>query len=127
MAADAEGASKVVRIRVIGATDVATARQVGRAIADSGLVRASFFGADPNWGRILAAAGTCPVEVDSIAYEDVVVYRRTGALSPIEGDLAWRLKGDFSVTVALADGEASVEVITTDLTPDYVSFNGEPS
>lgn len=127
MAADAEGASKVVRIRVSGADDYATARQVGRAVADSGLVRASFFGADPNWGRVLAAAGTCPVEVKSISYQDVTVYHCKETVLFDASALGRRLQGDFVVAIHLGEGKASAEVITTDLTPEYVRFNGEPS
>lgn len=127
MAADAEGATRVVRLRVRGARDVATARQVGRAVADSALVRSSFFGADPNWGRILAAAGTCPVEVGAIAYEGVTVYNHFGSVLFDATALAERLAGDFTVTIDLREGEAECEILTTDLTPEYVRFNGERS
>lgn len=127
MAADAEGANKTVRIIVTGAKDDVLARQVGRAIADSVLVRASFYGADPNWGRILAAAGTCPVDVAriSIAYQSVPVFR-VGA--PVEdAELDGLLAADFVVQIDLGSGSGRSEVITTDLTPEYVRFNGERS
>ena len=127
MAADAEGASKTVRIIVTGANDDVFARQVGRAIADSALVRASFYGADPNWGRILAAAGTCLVDVAriSIAYQSVPVFQ-VGA--PVENaELDGLLAADFVVQVDLGNGSGRSEVITTDLTPEYVRFNGERS
>ena len=127
MAADAEGASKTVRIIVTGANDDVLARQVGRAIADSALVRASFYGADPNWGRILAAAGTCPVDVAriSIAYQSVPVFQ-VGA--PVEdAEVDGLLAADFVVQIDLGIGSGRSEVITTDLTPEYVRFNGERS
>jgi len=127
MAADAEGASKTVRIIVTGANDDVLARQVGRAIADSALVRASFYGADPNWGRILAAAGTCPVDVAriSIAYQSVPVFQLGAPVEAVELD--GLLAADFVVQIDLGNGSGRSEVITTDLTPEYVRFNGERS
>src|SRR5205823_2787118 len=58
---DGEGASKLVEIQVVGAASEAAARDVGRAIARSTLVKTAIYGADPNWGRILAAAGAAGV------------------------------------------------------------------
>src|SRR5436309_1076220 len=58
---DGEGASKLVEIQVVGAASEAAAREVGRAIARSTLVKTAIYGADPNWGRILAAAGAAGV------------------------------------------------------------------
>lgn len=132
MAADAEGASRVVRILVSGAADDLLARQVGRAISDSALVRASFYGADPNWGRVLAAAGTWPIDVSqtSIAYQSVPVFERgapVGQPDLAQSDFASLLDGDFVVQVHLGEGPGRAEVITTDLTPEYVRFNGERS
>src|SRR5439155_22484189 len=59
--ADGEGASKLVDIHAVGAVSAAAAREVGRAIARSALVKTAVYGADPNWGRILAAAGAAGV------------------------------------------------------------------
>lgn len=127
MAADAEGASKTVRILVTGATDELLARQAGRAVSDSALVRASFYGADPNWGRILAAIGTCSVDVDqvSISYQSVPVFRTGSPVDHVE--LEGLLDSDFVVQVDLGLGSARAEIITTDLTPEYVRFNAERS
>lgn len=127
MAADAEGASKTVRILVTGAAEDLLARQVGRAISDSALVRASFYGADPNWGRILAAVGTCPVDVNqvSISYQSVSVFRSGSPVAHVE--LEGLLDSDFVVQVDLGPGQGRAEIITTDLTPEYVRFNGERS
>ncbi len=60
---DGEGATKFVTLHVTGAADEASAAQVARAIASSALVKTAFYGADPNWGRILCAAGYSGVEV----------------------------------------------------------------
>jgi glutamate N-acetyltransferase/amino-acid N-acetyltransferase len=131
MAADAEGASKVVTIRVAGAATIPDARRLGMTAADSALVRSSFYGADPNWGRVFGALGVAGVALDpsavSIAYEGVEVCRG-GVGVPVDEDaLSARLAGDFVVDVVVGDGPGSAEIVTTDLTPDYVRFNGERS
>lgn len=131
MARDAEGASKVVTIRVRGASDRASARALGLEVADSALVRASFYGADPNWGRVVQALGVAGVDIDptaiEIAYDGTVVCRRGTGVAVDEDELSGRLTGDFTLDVSVGDGPGSVEITTTDLTPDYVVFNGERS
>jgi glutamate N-acetyltransferase/amino-acid N-acetyltransferase len=129
MAADAEGASRVVKLRISGAADDESARRYGRAVADSALVRSSFYGGDPNWGRILAALGVCQIEPSavSIAYEGVRVADQ-GCAHPFDDqELAKLLTADFAVDVAVGGGKGAAEIVTTDLTPDYVRFNGERS
>lgn len=129
MAADAEGASRVVKLRMTGASDHESARRFGRVIADSVLVRSSFYGGDPNWGRILAALGTCQVDPSdvSIAYEGIRVADQGSAYPFDDQKLAKLLTGDFVVDVAVGGGNGAAEIVTTDLTPDYVRFNGERS
>jgi glutamate N-acetyltransferase/amino-acid N-acetyltransferase len=129
MAEDAEGSSKVVTIMVEGAVDASTARRLGRTVADSGLVRASFYGADPNWGRILAALGTAGVSPEAldISYGNVTVARSGVALAFDDEAASGAMGGDFTVFITVGDGRGRAEVITTDLTPDYVRFNGERS
>ena len=131
MASDAEGASKVVTIEVSGAADARSARRLGMAVADSALVRSSFYGGDPNWGRILAALGVAgePVEPDriSISYAGTIVCDN-GTRAEFDDDtVASRLGGDFSVRIVVGVGGGKATVTTTDLTPDYVVFNGERS
>lgn len=131
MARDAEGATKVVEILVVGATSNADARTVGLAVADSALVRASFYGADPNWGRVLGAVGAAGVDVDQseidITYQDTVVATHGIAVGVDEDALSTQLGGDFTLTIRLGAGSANARVLTTDLTPEYVIFNGERS
>jgi glutamate N-acetyltransferase/amino-acid N-acetyltransferase len=126
MAADAEGASRVVTIRIDGAPDHETARRYGRAVSDSALVRSSFFGGDPNWGRILAALGTCQVDPEtvSIAYEGCCVADEGVAYPFDDQRLAEALTGDFVIDIVVGEGRGQAQIITTDLTPDYVRFNG---
>ena len=131
MAADAEGASKVVTLRIGGAADDASARRLGKAVADSSLVRASFYGADPNWGRIFAALGVAGEQVDreciSIAYAGTIVCREGVGVEFDEEALAERLDQDFIVDIDVGIGTGAATIVTTDLTPDYVVFNGERS
>jgi glutamate N-acetyltransferase/amino-acid N-acetyltransferase len=131
MATDAEGASKVVTILVAGAASEADARQVGMGVADSALVRSSFYGADPNWGRVLGALGVTGVALDAddieIAYEGTTVARRGVGVGVDEDQLSARLRGDFTLSIRIGSGPGEAKVVTTDLTPDYVVFNGERS
>ncbi|MGD2061507.1 MAG: bifunctional glutamate N-acetyltransferase/amino-acid acetyltransferase ArgJ [Acidimicrobiia bacterium] len=131
MAADAEGASKVVTILVSGAASDAEARQVGMGVADSALVRSSFYGADPNWGRVLGALGVTGVALDpddiEIAYEGTTVARAGVGVGVDEDQLSARLAGDFTLAIRIGSGPGEAKVVTTDLTPDYVVFNGERS
>lgn len=129
IATDAEGASRVVTLRISGASDDVTARLYGRNVADSGLVRASFYGGDPNWGRILAALGTSQVDpaAVSIAYEGFAVAEAGTGLPFDDQELSKLLIGDFVVDIVVGAGRGKAEIVTTDLTPDYVRFNGERS
>jgi len=132
MAADAEGAGRVVVIHVTGAESDAAARRLGRVVADSVLVRSAFYGGDPNWGRIIGALGTAatPEEANraDIDFAGVAVASNGVAVECDEDALAAQLAaGDFTVRVALGSGGGEAHVLTTDLTPDYVRFNGERS
>ncbi len=132
MAADAEGASRVVTIEVTGASDDATARHLGRAVADAALVRSSFYGGDPNWGRLLVALGVAGHPVDPLAvgvrYAGVTVAEHGVAVGHDEEALLAALEtGDFTVDLTVGGGPGRATIVTTDLTPEYVRFNGERS
>lgn len=132
IAADAEGASRVVTLDIGGAADDDTARRLGRAVADSTLVRSAFHGGDPNWGRIVAALGATDLTYDpdavAICFEDVPVAAGGTGVDFDEDALVERLaNGDFTVSIVVGDGEGTARVLTTDLTPDYVRFNAERS
>ena len=132
MARDAEGASRMVTIEVTGASDDASARTIGRTIADSALVRSSFYGGDVNWGRILGAMGTAKVPFDigsvTIAYNGVTVFSG-GVGAPFDEPalLESCAKGDLALAVIVGPGPGRADVVTTDLTPEYVTFNAERS
>lgn len=127
---DGEGATKFITIRVSGAASTEEARQVGLSIANSPLVKTAFFGCDPNWGRIICAAGYSGVAVDesmiTIAINDVVLFD-TGRVIPFdEAELRGKLSGrEITVDVALGMGPAEATIYTTDMSHDYIRINAE--
>lgn len=132
MARDAEGASRVVTIDVTGAATDADARALGRVVTDSALVRSSFYGGDVNWGRILGALGTADISIDidevAISYEGVTVFADGAQATFDEPSLLESCaEGDFALGVAVGAGPGAAHIVTTDLTPEYVVFNGERS
>jgi glutamate N-acetyltransferase/amino-acid N-acetyltransferase len=132
MAGDAEGASRVIAIEVTGAASNEDARSLGRTVSDSALVRSSFYGGDVNWGRILGALGASPIKIDperiTIAYQGVAVFTNGMGTSYDEMSLLASIEtGDFGITIDLGNGQGRADIVTTDLTPDYVVFNGERS
>jgi glutamate N-acetyltransferase/amino-acid N-acetyltransferase len=130
--ADGEGVQHVIRLRVEQARTRAEALQVACTIAHSVLVKTAWAGADPNWGRILAAVGRSGVKLDvgriSVSIGDQTVCRRAVAC-PFDEKLAHQelSKAECRVGVRLGTGKASVEFLTTDLTPDYVRINADYS
>lgn len=132
MASDAEGASRVITIEVLGAGCDADARSLGRTVSDSALVRSSFYGGDVNWGRILGALGASPITIDpdriTITYQGIAVFSNGMGTSYDEISMLASIEtGDFGITIDLGSGQGSANIVTTDLTPEYVVFNGERS
>lgn len=132
MAGDAEGASRLVMLIVSGADSNETARRLGKAVADSALVRSSFYGGDANWGRVYGALGVAgvPLEPSTIS----VAYQKTpvaigGVAVPFDVDSLRTKMGEerLVVDIEVGVGPGRAEIVTTDLTPQYVVFNGEPS
>ena len=126
--ADGEGAQRVIEIEVRGAGTEAGARRVAETIATSPLVKTAIAGGDPNWGRILAAAGRSGVkfnpDVADIEMAKIPVYRRGRAL-PFDERAAHRrlLAETVPILVDLKQGQASARVWTCDLTAEYVRIN----
>jgi glutamate N-acetyltransferase/amino-acid N-acetyltransferase len=128
LVADAEGASHDIAISVVEATSEAAAEAVGRAIARSNLFKAAVFGGDPNWGRIISAAGTVPESVApfdatqlDVTINGVQVCRSAGVGDSRDlVDLSGR---EVLVEVNLHAGNASATIWTNDLTHDYVHEN----
>jgi glutamate N-acetyltransferase/amino-acid N-acetyltransferase len=129
--ADGEGASKLVKIRVCGAPDKKAASQVARTIAESLLVKTALCGEDPNWGRIIAAAGRAGVDFDpdriGLSIGEVAIVK-DGRLEP--GDWEARAKEvmgqrEFEILVDLKSGAGEAVFLTTDLSEDYVRINAD--
>jgi glutamate N-acetyltransferase/amino-acid N-acetyltransferase len=127
---DGEGASKLVTVEVRGARSAADADRVARAIANSPLVKTAFFGCDPNFGRIAMAAGKAGVNFDPERLEvnlAGVKIASHGALN-VNGlqEAGKRMKArEFSLRVDLKMGKAVAQIITCDLTYDYIRINAE--
>jgi len=128
---DGEGASKLVRIQVNGAGSETDALTVARSIATSALVKTAFFGADANWGRIIAAAGYAGVDLEpdrvSIRFDEVaMVERGLGLGTEQEAKATAVLKQpEFTVTVDLGLGNGSAWYYTSDLGYEYVRINAD--
>lgn len=127
---DGEGMTRMLELEVVGATTEAQASAVGRAVATSSLVKTALAGGDPNWGRILAAAGNAGVDVDpntlSLAIEGHLVVRNGEPLSVDDDALRAAVQGKaVRATLDLGQGSCSVRWSTTDLTHGYVTINAE--
>ncbi len=128
---DGEGATKVVRIHVTGATDEQAARTAARTVATSSLVKTAFFGEDANWGRIIAAVGYSGVEVNpeqiDISFNQVPVTRDGLSTGPgLEAEASEVLKLDeFTVTIDLHQGDAEASYYTSDLGYEYIKINAD--
>ncbi|WP_227982864.1 bifunctional glutamate N-acetyltransferase/amino-acid acetyltransferase ArgJ [Nocardia spumae] len=123
--ADAEGVTKRVEITVSGAVSEDEALIAARAVARDSLVKTAFFGSDPNWGRVLAAVGIAPIELDpdrvTVSFNgNPVCVNGTGAPGAREVDLSGP---DIEVLVELGLGEGTATVRTTDLSHGYVEEN----
>lgn len=130
MAADGEGATKLITIRVGGGRTEAEARQVGLAVANSSLVKTAVFGNDPNWGRILMAVGYAGVELDQDKVEvslcGTPIYAQGSGIAFDDAQLSEAMKAkEIEIGVDLQSGTAAIELFTCDLTYDYVRLNAE--
>ena len=128
MAGDAEGATKVVRLEVVGAASDAEAAAAARKIAESQLVKCSWYGQDPYWGRIASEAGSAGVAFDpdklSVAYGGVTVASEGVTIGHDEAAVtAHMAQRDLLVTVDLHLGEGAAHVLTNDLTHAYIDEN----
>ncbi|MFJ7420330.1 bifunctional glutamate N-acetyltransferase/amino-acid acetyltransferase ArgJ [Streptomyces uncialis] len=122
---DAEGASKDIRIDVVGAATEADAVEVGRSIARNNLLKCAIHGEDPNWGRVLSAIGTTSAAFEpdqlNVAINGVWVCKNGGVGE--DRDLVDMRYREVVVTADLAAGGESATIWTNDLTADYVHEN----
>ncbi|MCE7945931.1 MAG: bifunctional glutamate N-acetyltransferase/amino-acid acetyltransferase ArgJ [Chloroflexi bacterium CFX4] len=126
---DGEGVTKFITLQISGARSAAEARQIGNAIATSPLVKTAFYGGDPNWGRILAAAGRSGIALDptrlALWYNDLQLVADGTPLNYDEGRAKLHAQqAEVVVRLDLGAGDAESVIWTCDLSHDYVSING---
>ncbi len=135
---DGEGATKFIAVKVIGAVADAAAYKIANAIATSPLVKTAFYGADANWGRIIAAAGRAGVRIEperlrlSIApgieaKDKSLLLFAEGMPTGYSEEQATSIMREMEITVILdcGIGHGGATVWTCDLSHDYVSINGD--
>ena len=128
MMRDAEGASRVVTLRIVGASDDSSARDIGKAVADSVRVRTSFYKGDPNWGRLVAAAGVSGHEVSphhiSVRYgQTTLAWHGVPIAHSVEG-VRRQMTGDFTIEMRVGLGLGKATILTNDMTPEYAVLDG---
>jgi glutamate N-acetyltransferase/amino-acid N-acetyltransferase len=130
MAADAEGATRIFKVIVNGAATKAEAQKCARAIADYDLVKCAIHGGDPNWGRIICAAGSCGVKLNpkklTCRIGDITVFRngRPVKFNPKKVSRIISAK-QHTITVNLGIGKANDFCYGCDLSRDYVTINAD--
>lgn len=128
---DGEGATKTVWIKVKGALDNEAAIRLARCISNSLLVKTALFGEDPNWGRIMAAMGRSGVKFDpyqvDIYIDDVQIVKNGLSLGKEKEREAHQKmkKQEFNLIIDLKIGTGKGEILTCDLSYDYVKINAE--
>ncbi|HXW79247.1 MAG TPA: bifunctional glutamate N-acetyltransferase/amino-acid acetyltransferase ArgJ [Acidimicrobiales bacterium] len=131
LAADGEGATKVIEVSVTAARNAAQAKRVAKSIANSPLLKCAVHGADPNWGRVIMAIGKCSDEKDivptavRVSFGGFEVYPRQLDEQDLE-KLADLMRSDVvPIEVALGTGEAAATVWGCDLSAEYVHINAD--
>ena len=131
LAADGEGASKVIQVTVGAARDGAQAKRVAKAVVNSPLVRCAVHGADPNWGRVVMAVGKCSDDTDirpgavTVSFGGFEVYPRPLDDQALE-DLAKLMRSELvEIDITLGTGRATATVWGCDLTAEYVRINAD--
>jgi glutamate N-acetyltransferase/amino-acid N-acetyltransferase len=125
---DGEGASRIFEVRVSGAANADAARQIARTIAESQLVKTAIHGGDPNWGRIIAAAGRAGVPVDlnraRLSLQGTRVFENGRPAEYDERALVEAMQADeVMLDLHLGDGEGAARFWSSDLTAEYVKIN----
>ncbi len=130
LARDGEGATKLVEVRVKGAVSSAAAHSIARTIAESPLVKTALYGCDPNWGRVLMAAGRAMVPFDpehaTLSVGEIVVFQ-AGTGVDFDRDTAheYLTNREIVLTLDAGMGEFADTVWTCDYSYDYIKINAE--
>ncbi|MEK6793426.1 MAG: bifunctional glutamate N-acetyltransferase/amino-acid acetyltransferase ArgJ [Spirochaetota bacterium] len=127
---DGEGATKVIKITVKGARDRASATAIARTVATSNLTKTAFYGADANWGRILAAAGRAGVAFNAyratLTLNGITIYRRGRILTDETEELDLLMKKPMQdVVLDCGLGKGKDSYWFSDLTHEYVTVNAD--
>jgi len=129
--ADGEGATHLVTIDVTGCATRADARRIAKTVAESALVKAAIAGADPNWGRIVSAAGYAGVPLDPgrirLRLNGTLLFDQ-GAPVPLDAaavSASLRENRETHVELVFGEGTAAARFWTTDLTAEYVRLNAD--
>lgn len=130
IAADGEGATKFLTIKVTGAETFDDAKQVGMSVANSPLVKTAFFGEDPNWGRVICAVGYAGVKISPektvIKFGDIPVYSHSVGAKYDEDKLRKVMaEKNILIDIELGLGNAEATVWSCDFSYEYVKINGE--
>jgi glutamate N-acetyltransferase/amino-acid N-acetyltransferase len=130
IAADGEGATRLIEATVDGAADLSQARQAARAVISSALVKAAIHGADPNWGRVVAAVGRSGAEMDEYKIDlylgDIQVIKAGRHIDSSKRAVSQLLKGkEINLRVNINLGEGSATAWGCDLSEEYVAINSE--
>lgn len=125
---DGEGATKLIDIIVEGARTRNEAKRIAYAVGRSSLVKTAFYGGDPNWGRIISAAGAIgipiPPDETELYFDGEPLFRGGRGVSGNEEKIAAIMKKDtISVLIKLDMGTAKARVFAADLTHDYIDIN----
>ncbi len=129
--ADGEGATHLITVEVVGCADRPSALQIAKTVANSPLVKTAIHGADPNWGRIVSAAGYAEVPFDPAKvtlYVNRFLLYKNGSPVQFDGPIvsnSIRDNRDTLVRLEMGEGQASVRFWTTDLTAEYVRLNAD--
>ena len=132
MARDAEGMTRMAHLTVTGAANETEAKRAAKSIVENNLVKCSWYGGDPYWGRLMAAAGSARVDMDvaksRVAYGGITV-AKAGVGIAHDGDaLVDHMLGDeVDIEVYLGAGKASATMIGIDLGPGYIKENSKTS
>ncbi len=132
MARDAEGMTRIAHLSVTGATSDTEARIAAKAIAENNLVKCSWYGADPYWGRLLAAAGSAGVDMaverSAVLYGGIMVAKGgVGIVHDAQALTEHMLGEEFRIEVRLGAGSGAARVIGIDLGPGYIKENSVTS
>jgi glutamate N-acetyltransferase/amino-acid N-acetyltransferase len=130
---DGEGASHLIELDVIGCRSHEEARQIAQAVCNSALVKTAVAGGDPNWGRIVSAAGYAGVPFDpagvDLTVNGFLLYERGAPVTFDARTVSEAIKSNrlTNLVLKLREGEAAIQFWSSDLNVDYVRFNADYS